>query len=358
MNSEEDLSSSSNLFESIQEEFKSFSDGSVRDSLGHLNSVWKIIDFHRWWLSFESHAGVPLGRKLMNAATDQEEHFLNESSLLDIGWFMKKKRIDSTLHQRWQKRGWGRYSLSSNTVYSHLLAPLCSGFALAALEIIKSQRLKVQWRQVSNIQIQLETDEDPRSISLAPSPPLFFWDSNQQSGQHSQEHDITLDLQIIEHGWTHSGEPSFLIPLGVFQRLFGSVSMQGIQLPSEVLDCWDFSEDINLSQVIPLILTSLALNDMVSQSERPIYIQDLNSWSQLSDAYLKPFGLGSFISVNAVDEQGGVEFELFQSSLLPLTLGFLIAFWQRGIGRKAKIEIKSTDGNFIVKITSFLSYAE
>ncbi len=353
---EESSPSSSNLFSLINEDFKCFSDGSVRDSHGHFHTVWKIIDFQRWWLSFESHAGIPLGRKLMNAATDEEEYFLNESSLLDIGWFMKKRRIESIVHRRWKTKGWGLYSHIHNTVFSHLLAPLCSGFALATLEMIKSQRFKVQWRQVSNVQIQLETDDDNRSLSLAPAPPNFYWQTLSSNFEPIYESGLSLDLHASEYGWSHSGEQSFLLPVGVLQRLFESVNMQGLQIVKEA-ESWEFPDDFKPSDALLIRLSSLAMNDMVSLSERPIYIQDLASWGQLVEAHLKPFGLGSFVEVRSLDEQGGVEFELTPSSLLPHTIGILIAFWQRGIGRKAKIKVMLKNENWVFQVTSFLAYA-
>ncbi|MBP77745.1 MAG: hypothetical protein CL926_00565 [Deltaproteobacteria bacterium] len=356
MSSEDEPNSSTQILASIQKEFTCMGDGSIRDSFGHSFSVWRVTDFHRWWLAFESHAGVPLGRKLMNAATDQEEYFLNESSLFDIGWLMKKKRIKSILNQRWKQMGWGQFSVSNQTAFSHVVAPLCSGFALATLEAVKSHRLKVQWRQISNVQIQLDTDADLRSISPAPQPPIFDWDSNSRVVSSQQQHPISLDFQANEHGWSHAGEQCFFLPIGVLSRLFESVNMQGLQLSPELLEHWEFPEQFNPAHVASLILTSLAMNDVVSQSERPIYIQDLNSWNQLVEAYLKPLGFGSFASVHALDDQGGVEFELLPSPLLPITTGFLVAFWQRGIGRKAKVKMVMKNGNWSVQITSFLAY--
>lgn len=358
MNDAHDSTASTKISTSIQEGFTCLSDGSIRDSSKHLFTVWRVMDFHRWWLAFESHAGVPLGRKLLNAATDHEEFFLNESSLFDIGWLMKKKRVNSLLNQRWMKMGWGQLLVSKQTIFSHLVAPVCSGFALATLEVLQSQRLKVQWRQVSNVQIQLDTDADLRSISSSPQPPNFDWDSIPSGTQPRQEHSLTLDLQANEHGWSHSGEQCFILPVGVLRRLFESVNMQGIQLPPDVFDYWELPEGFNSTHTVSLILASLAMDDMVSQSERPIYIQDLNSWSQLIEAYLKPFGFGSVESIQALDGQGGVEFELLPSPLLPLTIGLLVAFWQRGIGRKAKVKMMSKNDNWSFQITSFLSYAD
>ena len=55
--------------------------------------------------------------------------------------------------------------------------------------------------------------------------------------------------------------------------------------------------------------------------------------------------------------RGGVEFLLQPSPILPFTIGFLVAFWQRGIGRKARVCIDIGDETCVCQITSFLSYS-
>ena len=88
---------------SIRDDFHCVSDGSVRDSTGQAWMIWNIVDFHRWWHALETNAGVPLGRKLMHAAADQEEYSFNQSSFLETGWFMKKKRLMTSLSHRWSQ---------------------------------------------------------------------------------------------------------------------------------------------------------------------------------------------------------------------------------------------------------------
>jgi hypothetical protein len=354
---EDSSSASSSLLLSIQERFKCGTDGSIRDSSGQAWMVWNIVDFHRWWHVFETNSGVPLGRKLMHAAADQEEYSFNQSSFLQIGWLMKKKRLMNSLSTRWTQMGWGECEFGSTRIFSHLLAPVCSGFALAAVECMTSKRRKIQWHQVSNVQIQLEFDEDIRSISQAPPPAQFHWDSDSKSPSFFDGKVVQLDLKSVDHGWTHSGERTCFLPSGLFQRLFESVKIQGLVLRPEILDAWEFPEHIESSTWVPFILTSLAVDEVISQSERPIYIQDNESWNQLVEVYLRPFGLGTFLGTTSLDEQGGIEFELLPSPILPFTVAYLIAFWQRGFGRKAKVKIELKDGNWSLQLTSLLSYS-
>jgi len=342
---------------SIRDDFHCVSDGSVRDSTGQAWMIWNIVDFHRWWHALETNAGVPLGRKLMHAAADQEEYSFNQSSFLETGWFMKKKRLMTSLSHRWSQLGWGEYEFASSCVFSHLLAPVCSGFALATVEGMTSKRHKIQWNQVSNVQIQLGFDEDNRSISQAPPPPQYLWDTDPSKPSFDGEA-VQLDLKSVEHGWTHSGERTCFLPSGLFQRLFDSVKMQGVVLRPEILASWEFPDQIDSPTRIPFILTSLAVEAVVSQSERPIYIQDDESWRQLTEAYLRPFGLGTFLRSSSLDEQGGIEFELLPSPILPFTVAYLIAFWQRGFGRKAKVKIELKNENWSLQLTSLLSYSQ
>ena len=349
--------SSARLYTSIQNEFSCANDGSIRDSAGQSWYIWRMVDFQRWWHAFENIAEVPLGRKLMNAAADQEEFLFEQSSFFNTGRWMKKTRLKSSISKRWDVMGWGRYEISSHSIYSHLLAPLCSGFALAAVEGLNSERKKVQWRQLSNVQIKLDLEKDSRSISQAPHPPQFPWDSNANPPLLIEPNAVKIDFQKVEHGWTHSGERTCFLPSGLFQRLFDYVRMQGLVLRPDILAAWELPKDADFSTWVPLILSSLAVDEVISQSERPIYIQDIDSWKQLTDVYLRPFGFGTFHNIISLDEQGGVEFEIPSSPNLPFTVGFLSSFWQRGFGRKPMVKLEKKNQHWHLQITSFLSYS-
>ena len=61
--------------------------------------------------------------------------------------------------------------------------------------------------------------------------------------------------------------------------------------------------------------------------------------------------------MTALDEQGGIEFELSSSSILPFTVAYLMAFWQRGIGRKVKVKLEQKGVNWVLQLTSLRSYS-
>jgi hypothetical protein len=340
----------------IRDNFQCMNDGSISDSNGNGWMVWNLVDFHRWWLAFETFSGAPLGRKLLNAAADEEEYFLLNNSFFEVGWFRKSSRQRTKLSQRWEVMGWGSFDLTKSVVYSHLMGPLCSGFALAASENISHKRKKVQWSQTTNNQIHLDLVDVQRIFTPAPSSPTLCWDS--PSNNETIGSPLHLDLQTVQHGWTHAGERCCLLPSGLFSRFFETMVAQGIQLRPSWLESWDFDGGINSQLQVPLILSAMAVNELVSQSEQPIYIQDLDSWNQLGDAYLKPFGFGKPVQLRSLDAQGGIEFELKPCPQFPLLVGYLYSFWQRGHGRRAKVHVQSKGQNWSVKITSLLSYVE
>ena len=340
----------------LNDNFRCMEDGSIADSDGRGWMVWNLVDFHRWWLAFETFSGVPLGRKLLNAAADEEEYSFLSSSFFEVGWFRKSSRQRTKLSLRWKMMGWGSYDLANSAVSSNLIGPLCSGFALAASENITRTRLKVQWSQTTNNQINLDLEKAQRSFTPAPSSPVLCWDSDGIPDAIFSP--LDLDLQTVQNGWTHAGERCCLLPSGVFSRFFETMMAQGIQLRPSWLDCWEFGSGINSQSQIPLILSAMAVNELVSQSEQPIYIQDLESWNQLADAYLKPFGFGKPVQLRSLDGQGGIEFDLKPCPQLPLLVGYLYSFWQRGHGRRAKVHIQSKGNVWSVKIISLLSYTE
>ena len=349
------ITESENLYSNLKLEFHSASDGSIRDKTNQSWMVWNVNDFQRWWNSLETLADVPLGRKLMNCSADQEEFLLVERSLFDVGWLMRKKRQKDILNQRWKLLGWGEFDISNSRISSSLLAPLCGGFALAANEKITSLRKRIQWRQLSNHHIQLEFEQSPNTLDTSPPPPHFFW--NIDAITPTLEGDLELDLEQLDFGWTHAGERSCLLPSGLFTRLFESLSFQGILPKPEWSDKWTFPDNISSSHCVSFILIALSVDQMVSLSERPVYIQDVHSWQLLSDAYLQPFGFGKLNLCSSLDKNGGVEFEIPPSPHFPFLVGFLVAYWQRGYCRMAKVSLSKLGHVWKVQIRSLLSYA-
>tara|TARA_B100001093_G_scaffold2499_3_gene2488 strand:- start:29714 stop:30790 length:1077 start_codon:yes stop_codon:yes gene_type:complete len=348
---------SSSLLHTLQSNFTVHADGSIRDENGGSWLVWTAADFQHWWLALETHLGVPMGRKLMNAAADEEEWMFNKYSLFRVNGLFKKRKQQALLSQRWHLLGWGKLSLANDTITSNLMAPITAGLALAALEKVHLSRIKLQWKQVSPTQTLLELEPDTRQLAPVRDPRVFEWQNPSQQHINDRISPIELDIEVRELGWANAGEASVLLPVGFFSRIFEAISTQLPLLAPSRIESFHFSESMQDSSTHVVSATCLAIEDLLAKSERPVYIQDIQSWRALCDAYMIPFGLGTYERISATDEHGGVLFQLKSSSHLPLTVAWLIALWQRGHGKKAKSSLVQQGSGWSLEVSSLLNYA-
>ena len=70
-----------------------YRDGLILDKQGHCWYRWRSDGLEAWWRIFEEIIDAPMGRKLANAACDEEEGLLNSGELDITGFFRKKKSI-------------------------------------------------------------------------------------------------------------------------------------------------------------------------------------------------------------------------------------------------------------------------
>ena len=348
---------SSNFSSLLHTSFSLFKDGSIRDRNNRSWLVWNIADFNHWWLSLETIIGIPLGRKLMNSAADHEEWLLENDLKLPNSGFFKRKKQNLMLLQRWNQLGWGRFSKSMEILHSHLLAPVVSGFCLASIEKVSMSRQKVQWTQISSSEIHIEFKPDNRQIHPSPAAQSFPWSPNQADSFAESMTEMDLDIELRENGWAHAGESTCFLPAGFFSRIFNTVSLQSFAHHSSWKDAFRFSDVLDQGSSQALIVTCLSVEELLSRSERAIYIQNLESWDLLDSAYLSKFGFGTYLDISSIDEHGGVLFEIPNSVQFPFLIAWLIAFWQRGHGRKAKSELTHSSNRWFLKITSLLEYA-
>ena len=78
------------LILSLRENF-SYRDGLILDEQGQCWYRWRSDGLEAWWRMFEEIIDAPMGRKLANAACDEEEALLNSGALDFTGLFKRKK---------------------------------------------------------------------------------------------------------------------------------------------------------------------------------------------------------------------------------------------------------------------------
>lgn len=336
----------------LNSEFSSI-DGHIMDSNGRPWIIWKTTDLYAWWHAFEANSNTPLGRKLMNACADQEEHLLNQNSLLDVGWFRRSKRLQNAIEHRWNMHGWGSFNLVKESAQTLLFAPVAAGFALATKEQLAQQRFKSEWQQLGQKSIQFDWTADSANIPAAPEPPSLPW--GQSTALAMDTVSILSELEWLNGGWALSGESVTFLPMDAFTRLFHTCRAYQHTLDTEHTNAWVTPQLTDGDRSVFLMIAA-SMSELVQSSERPIYIEDVSSWSALSDHYLAPFGWGEPMDVESLESSHGVRFKLIDSPMIPFLVGWLVAMWERGHGRSSKFSFEKSDTFWLLEVDSRLDY--
>ena len=329
--------------------------GHLLDSSGNHLLLWKAIEFESWWINFEKIIGIPMGRKLVNAATDEEEYHYLVNEEYKVNGFFKKSRKRNIISERWLQYGWGELDFKDNKIIAPTLAPFSVGVALAAIEYCLQSRFKVSWTQPTSTLIALNLEEESRNISPSKQVAAFAWTKN------CQDNPSTLfevgEFQVVRKngGWDFEGERMVFIPGNIITRLLMSTRSRSLNIPDELLQSVIF-DGIDDAEKSTFLCTALAMANVIEQSERPVYILSDSEWIHKCQHLLVKFGFVCPNEVISLDDIGSVKFTFNHSPTLPFSVGALMALWQRAHGRLAKLSVEFNDKQCIVKVSSKLKY--
>jgi len=344
-----------NLSRALESTLKKDTIGHIFDSSGNHLMLWKAVEFESWWIQFEKIIGIPMGRKLVNAATDEEEYHLLANKEYRIGGFLKKSRKRNIISARWLQYGWGELNFNVNQILTPTLAPFSVGVALAAIEYYKQSRFKVSWTQPTSTLIALNLEEEPREISPSKQVATFSWTKN------CRDNLSTLfevgEFQVVRKngGWDFEGERMVFVPANIITRLLMSTRSRSLNIPDELLQSVMF-DGIEDAEKSTFLCTALSMANVIEQSERPVYILSDSEWIHKCQHLLGKFGFVCPSEVSSLNDSGSVEFSFSHSPTLPFSVGALMAFWQRAHGRLAKLSVEFDDKKCLVKISSKLEY--
>ena len=85
------------LILSLRENF-SYRDGLILDEQGHCWYRWRSDGLEAWWRMFEEIIDAPMGRKLANAACDEEEGLLNSGAGAKAADLLEKAGIITNMN--------------------------------------------------------------------------------------------------------------------------------------------------------------------------------------------------------------------------------------------------------------------
>ena len=309
------------------------------------------MELERWWTIFESNIGIPFGRKLFNSCVDEEEFQLIENNFFNTGWFKKKKNLKN-LKSRWKLLGWGEIETESSQILTELPSSMGPGLALAAIENLNNSRFKAEWKQINNIEIKLELKADENILSTAKKFSKLPWNIVSDSSIAEANY---FELENRTLGWSVDGEPMVIIPSSIFSRLIGSTLGYETSISKEYLNSWNISGiDEKFSK--PLILSAYSTFQLFIDSDKHVFIESNESWLPIVENYSSKWGWGNILSIEKIDESGGVLIKSRINETLPIFIGLMIGIWHRSYGRSPKIGIDFEQNLCFIRIKSLHEY--
>ena len=249
-----------------------------------------------------------MGRKLANAACDEEE-FLLENIDLNFNGFFRKKKTKAALEDRWKLHGWGLPNTSPPSFESAGLTPVFSGILQAQLEKINSTRYRMLWEDKSP-QTTLLTLE-PTSIPLTKSNSVL----------PLQEKGKPLLLEL-ESGWRIDGLGHLLLPVGIFKRLEMACSGLVGSIGEDERNSWpDFGDGF--------LSLAIASKRLFIAGEELFLAADVDGWVDSCESFFGSRGFSSPISGKVLDSPGGIELKFKTIPCLAMTVGYLAGAWVR-----------------------------
>ena len=306
-------------------------DGLIVDLHGNCWYKWRTDGLDSWWRFFEEIIDNPMGRKLVNAACDEEEWLLN-SQELDYTGFFRKKKVRNALEERWKLNGWGIPCLNPPSFESVGLTPLFAGILQADIERINSKRYRMLWDEKSAETTILTLKES--NVPVAASKPSC----------NSYEGGLPFQIEI-ENDWRIDGIRHFLLPVGLFNRLEESCAGLVANISEDERKSWPELNDGSLAMAI-------AAKKLFIAGEELFLAADEDGWIESCKAYFSSKGLSSPISAKRIDSNGGIELKFNQIPLLSMTVGFLAGAWVRCEGRPVNVAVKNDELSCIVTLKS------
>ncbi|HJM54952.1 MAG TPA: hypothetical protein QGI72_01755 [Poseidonia sp.] len=327
-------------------DFQVTNSGLIVDGEGVYVILISVNDFHVWWRHFESCFKSPIGRKLIYAASDDEEYFLATSQSFRFPkWFGKKKVIEA-MNVRWKTMGWGVHLPQFRRIQSPCHDALSAGFGLAHHEHAEKRRYRLEWRQINSELIELDFSDKSEDIPIAPKPNPPEWVSSADGGE--------IFLKPLEHefeprtfGFFMGQERSMFIPPTALYRLFQSVKgrpFNSEQRWREGCTLTGLSEE-SASLFRALVTSATA---MFEASEYSIFIQNQSDWESHLKHRIFSRGLGStIIEQFSLEDAPAVRMKIF-SPLPTLAVGLILGMWERAHGFPCDYEVQIGSDSVVI----------
>ena len=297
-------------------EYFTIDDGQIYDRSGFPWTIWRLDAIEAWWMFFEETIGLPMGRKLANAACDEEEFLTMTGELLKKGLF-KERKMRNSIVKRWRLHGWGQPIFTPYGAEDSLYVPISAGILQADIERIKSKRYRMRWEEKGSGSFRMILDHS--DLPVQPSKQAL-------ENRIPKNGDFSFE---IESGWKIDGQRSCLLPLGLFTRLVKFSEGIICAIDADERNSW-----IGLSE--GALAMAISSKKLFIAGEEVFLAIDSEGWLESANELLRKRGIGAISKLSIIDEHGGISVE-FKERPSPFEIGLIAGAWTRCEGRPVKV---------------------
>lgn len=313
-----------------QFEVRSTNTGLLVDETGTGLMLISVNEFQQWWRSLESSFQSPIGRKLIYAASDDEEYFLATNPSYKIPKWFGKKKIVQAMGLRWTSMGWGLHFPDAKRIQSPCHDSLSAGIGLAHHEHVEQQRYRMEWRQINSDLIEMDFTNRAEDIPIAPPAPSPEWASPVDLAD-IHTHPIEHEFEPRSFGFFWGQKRSIFLPISILHRLFDSIigrPFNSERHHREGIQVTGVSEQSSLL-FLTLVESSAA---MFQASDYSIFLQNQGDWESHIQHNIISRGCGHVTVDHFSLEDGPSSCMTVHSPLPTFTVGLLVSMWERAHG--------------------------
>lgn len=313
--------------------------GLMTTARGEQVQLWGAQDFHRWWYAIEERFFTPVGRKLLYAVSDAEEHMIRQHAEFANRWYLRRSSVANNLAQRRNIMGWGHFDVRAGVLVQPVHDLVDAGSALAHKEHLESTRFNMEWQQHNEGSMSLSFSPKTEPMTAVGAPPQRRWSSS----RHRPPNDEAVEIEFTTRrvGFFVNDERHFLLPDVFFSYLFEallSVELHTSTGPPGLCIKMESETEEPLFAAV-----SRASYEAMTSSNRLVFFDTVEDLRGVFRFHVHRLGLGAVI---VSDYQRPNEMTLdFIGEHTPLVVGWVYGLICLGSGERVEGEVsQNADG--------------
>ena len=320
--------------------------GALATQKGESVHLWPVPDFERWWYAMEERFVTPVGRKLLYAVCDAEEHLLQQRPNLSHRWYRRKHSMIKELANRRTVMGWGRFDHNTEMLHQPAHSLVDSGSALAHREHLQTIRFNMTWQQHNEGAISLSFQPKLESMASVCQPQTRMWSCD--GCQHEVDGSLDVEFSPRDVGFFVNEHRHFLLPTSALTYLFSallSVEGQTASGPPGLVVQGVAPDESTLFSII-----AGAAYDAVMASHRLVFFDSVIELQGVLRAHLHRLGFGG-VEVERFHDCNNITLRV-TGEHTPLLVGWTYALIRMGSGGRLEALVTRCDDHWELRIQS------